>query len=557
MSSAFQKRPGGAWYLGYKDETGKQVQVRSNATSEREARKLATQAELRAEKIRLGIEEAVPINVTFAALAERYTPVASAKRSHRAIKSRLQNHLLPEFGDQFISQITSADVVTFLEKKKADLSLQSVEHLRRLLRAMFNFAISARLLKVNPVTGVAKVKIPKRDVRFLEADQIVALLGAARDRWRCFIAVAIYCGLRKGELVGLRVEDVDLKQRLLKVRHSYDGTTKSGDPRKVPIPDELLPYLKMELGRVRSTFLFSRPDGRMLSIHTDTADLIRRALCRAGIIEGFDHKCRRGGCGHVERHQDDELRKCPACNMTLWPKPVAIKFTFHNLRSTYGTHLYEATGDLRVVQKTLGHHHLDMTEKYSAVRSDRLVEQANKLRFGSSPALPRDDSGEERGPSSSGKLEEGQDVTGARDTGFEPVAFGSGGHRHRFDSFGHLSQPVVTVANGSTASLAALVLDGIPWSAFSSPALPAGMALAIVSNSGDVLLSVKAVARRLSVSTATVYRLCKTGEVPCVRLGASVRIRASDLDQLVQGEERHAGEPRDAVTAVRTNKRHH
>jgi integrase len=59
-----------------------------------------------------------------------------------------------------------------------------------------------------------------------------------------FYATLVYTGLRRGEALGLRWLDVDLKRRLITVRHSYEGCTKSGRERLVPIPKELIPILE-------------------------------------------------------------------------------------------------------------------------------------------------------------------------------------------------------------------------------------------------------------------------------------------------------------------------
>jgi len=58
--------------------------------------------------------------------------------------------------------------------------------------------------------------------RFLDPAEIVQLLGAARDPYRTLYQVAVHTGLRRGELLGLRWRDVDLRNGLLHVRRSLD-----------------------------------------------------------------------------------------------------------------------------------------------------------------------------------------------------------------------------------------------------------------------------------------------------------------------------------------------
>ena len=58
---------------------------------------------------------------------------------------------------------------------------------------------------------------------------------------------------------------------------------------------------------------------------------------RAGLVEGYLHVCRRckaKGSPHEERHDDDELRRCPheGCGHKLWPKRIPRRIRFHDLR---------------------------------------------------------------------------------------------------------------------------------------------------------------------------------------------------------------------------------
>jgi integrase len=73
------------------------------------------------------------------------------------------------------------------------------------------------------------------------------------DRWRCLFAAALYTGMRKGELLGLRKEDVDLAARLITIRRSHDrDTTKGGHADAVPIAVELAPYLEVAMAESRT-----------------------------------------------------------------------------------------------------------------------------------------------------------------------------------------------------------------------------------------------------------------------------------------------------------------
>jgi integrase len=61
-------------------------------------------------------------------------------------------------------------------------------------------------------------RVPKRKPTFLEAHEVAPVLTQIAERWQPFFATAIYTGLRKGELIGLRKRDVDVRRGLLTVR---------------------------------------------------------------------------------------------------------------------------------------------------------------------------------------------------------------------------------------------------------------------------------------------------------------------------------------------------
>src|SRR6267143_1709936 len=76
-------------------------------------------------------------------------------------------------------------------------------------------------------------------------DEVPLLLAAVPDPWRAVSATAVYTGLRKGELFGLRKTDVDLANRTITICRSYDReTTKGGHADAIPIAEALVPFLE-------------------------------------------------------------------------------------------------------------------------------------------------------------------------------------------------------------------------------------------------------------------------------------------------------------------------
>ncbi|HZZ84892.1 MAG TPA: tyrosine-type recombinase/integrase [Anaeromyxobacteraceae bacterium] len=90
-------------------------------------------------------------------------------------------------------------------------------------------------------------------------------------------------------------------------------------------------------------------------------DRLRRALGRAGIVDGYRLTCRRKGCGFKENRSAPTEERCPKCNMRLWVSTIPRPLRFYDLRHTHATLLRRAGVDLGAVQKNLGHSTPDIT----------------------------------------------------------------------------------------------------------------------------------------------------------------------------------------------------
>ena len=228
-----------------------------------------------------------------------------------------------------------------------------------------------------------------------------------------------------------------------------------------------MPFLEFAAATSVGVWLFPGEGGEMRPPTWKPEKILQPALKRAGIVDGYTHVCRRKGCGHQEEHQDAELRHCPAHGMKLWPKARVRHIRFHDLRHTYGSVLLMFGANLVSVQRLLGHSDPRITERrYSHFSPDFISAEVNRLRFGL-PALapiiptirPSGPAGEvsrsaspelgavrpplgtpvvqsarnhqRRGRNPSRKTSEVPASELARDTGFEPVAFGSGGPSRR------------------------------------------------------------------------------------------------------------------------------
>lgn len=263
------------------------------------------------------------------------------------------------FADRPLRSITRGDVVQLVNSLLKRYARSSVNAALVLLRGALHAAADAEHIAENPA---ATVRVPKRardddGWDWLREKEIRKLFRLElRPDQRAIFTVAIYAGLRAGELWGLRWCDVTLdgKRPELHVRRSYRGPTKGGRPRHVP----LLPVAVAALHLWRS----QKPGvGEALVFPADPHP------------RGKSDESRRGGGCHHSGHDAG------------WPAVVrrlklGRRMRFHDLRHTGISHWVMGTFckplSLRRAQAWAGHRSITTTERYAHF-SPEWVHEAN------------------------------------------------------------------------------------------------------------------------------------------------------------------------------------
>jgi integrase len=153
----------------------------------------------------------------------------------------INNHLVAAFGDRLLGTISRPEMQDLLEAKAEALSRSVVAHLRWHLNEIFKLAISDGLLDHNPA---AELRIPKecrpgRELRPLSEEEVVQYLGALDLRERLMARLAIFEGLRPGEILALRWGAFDGDGLFVRER-IYQGkfdTPKNGKTREGALSD--------------------------------------------------------------------------------------------------------------------------------------------------------------------------------------------------------------------------------------------------------------------------------------------------------------------------------
>ncbi len=149
-------------------------------------------------------------------------------------RGRLQRHLRPVFAGKRIADITLASVMAWIDAQRAagSLSEASIRHNLNLLSRLFSWAIERGHATINPVrqipTGRRPQQTQRHDVPWLRDDEVVRLvMNDLPEPVDVMFYLGNRSGLRTGEIVGLRMDDVDfLVDGAIRVRFSYGGPLK-------------------------------------------------------------------------------------------------------------------------------------------------------------------------------------------------------------------------------------------------------------------------------------------------------------------------------------------
>ena len=556
MASVFLR--GDRWFLRVKNAAGKWVKVSTSVNTKAEARRLAEDLERRYERQRHGLEQ-LPSDNGSATLGDLLTDWLESHSkgtpSHDWADRTIRKHLLSsDLAKLPLAAVTPEKIEALLVRKgHEELGPQSLNHLRGLISRAFGAAKRVGGWSgPNPALAVAKRRVPRRLAPdYLKADEVPKVLNWLSTRYQPLFATAIYSGLRKGELIGLKKVDVDLPNRLLTVGRSYErDTTKGGHVDVIPIAAELVPYLERALGASASELVFPAADGSMMRADIALEKVLRRAMGRAGITTGYQHSCRKRGCDHREDAPDAALRRCPVHNAKLWPKAKVRAIRFHDLRHTTASLLMMAGANPAAVQRILRHSDPRITtEVYGHLAPNYLRAEVDRLSFGATPSPHERIAEEARQVANSGQFvplvspieQAGQKNEGPgsanvqnrgpiseRRMGFEPTTLSLGSPS--------AACPAVTSLFDHGSSLRSSgpvpVQPSQRLSAITKPFVPSvspRASLRVVSSPRG-LLTIREVAERLGLSKATIYALCERGELPHTRISNSIRVSAADLD---------------------------
>ncbi|WP_250304165.1 site-specific integrase [Streptomyces sp. NBC_01387] len=223
--------------------------------------------------------------------------------------SALRLHVLPTFANVVLSEITTPQIRRWRAGLlESGVGEPTVAKAYQILRAIMNTAVDDELIQRNPcrIKGAGAAKTAERP--FLDVTEVFQLADAVPARFRVFILLAAFTGLRFGELAALQRHDIDLERRTVAVRRALAETRSDGilvkapksaaGVRTVAFPDSLTESLAAHLDAYaepgRTGLVFTGARGGQLR-RNNFRRLWLRALRTTGLGDVHFHDLRHTG----------------------------------------------------------------------------------------------------------------------------------------------------------------------------------------------------------------------------------------------------------------------
>ena len=365
---SIRKRKDGRWEgrytAGHNPETGKPIY--RNVLGK-------TQAEVK-EKLKTAIQETQSLDFSktgqytvgqwMDVWYENYAKIKVRPSSHQTYKGYIENHIKPNIGDIPLEKLTTLDLQrlykTLLANGRVDrleskgqpkgLSPKTVRNIHQILSSALKLAQEQRIILTNPAEGCALPKVEHREMKTLPVEQLQSFLREAKDSGVFELYyLELATGLRRGELLGLKWEDIDLEHGDLRVRRQIaringkvvEAPLKTKNAyRTLPLAEDTISILNEQKKKVGSSpWVFPSATGGPISPDS-VLHMLHRVLKRAGLPQ----------------------------------------VRFHDLRHTFATLALQNGVDIKTVSGMLGHFSAGFTlDTYAHVTSAAQKAAANTM----------------------------------------------------------------------------------------------------------------------------------------------------------------------------------
>lgn len=367
MRGNIRRRTKDSWtiqvYSGKDPATGKKRYVSRTVRGSKKDAETALANLIRAQETGLDLSAA---RLTVAAYLDRWLEVSKERvkpRTHLRYAQLVRLHVTPTLGATPLTKLRPLHIEELYGSLlKGGLSGTTVLQIHRVLHAALNQAIKWQLLDRNPADAVPAPRKTSPEAPSLTAEQLPSLLEAIRGMAvELPTLIALGTGMRLGEVMGLRWQDVDLDAAIARVRQTLQVTMQFDTPKSH-----------------RSTRTLSLPAFLVDALKRHRKSQNERRLMLGESWHELDLICERGD-GQPLR--PDTISK----QFRTVARAAGLNITFHGLRHTHASLMLESGVDLKVTSSRLGHSTIGITaDLYTHVASaqDRRAAEAFNTHVG-------------------------------------------------------------------------------------------------------------------------------------------------------------------------------
>lgn len=349
-------RRGRVYWITFMGLDGKQKYESTGSDLKADAELLLAQRRVDIDQGKEPVTHRRDRNHTFSQLADKYKPFITNQKGAKT-KHVFIEQFRAEFGAVKLSNLTLSAVETWQARrlsedrpavreggdKRPPVKPATVNRALACLKHMFTKALDWEMITEDVFKRIKKARMTpenNRRLRYLSFEESADLLNACDKHLKPVVTFALNTGCRRGEILGLTWDRVDLQHGFILL-----DDTKSGKRREIPINATVRAALQAIVRRLDVPFVFVNP-----------------ATDETG-------KLRNGG-----RYYDLKKSFATACR-----KAKLQDFHFHDLRHTFASQLVMNGVDITTVSKLLGHATLTMTLRYAHLAPDHLKSAVDVL----------------------------------------------------------------------------------------------------------------------------------------------------------------------------------
>lgn len=275
-----------------------------------------------------------------------------ATRRHRPrtaarVESDITNHIeATAIGARRAAALKPSELQGWVTDRAAVLSPRTVRNLAGLLRSALNSAVLDRIIPVSPFQKIALPRVERERIVPLTIEQVAAIHDTIAPRYQAMVLTQAGLGLRIGELLALRVDDVDFLRRTVRIEHQIDRDTRERVEPKTPRSRRTLPLPDMVARALAEHLRKFNPATDGLLFHTSTGRPI-----------DHDWYANKVFARAVQKVREQIVRDTAEARRTGGDPPAAMPagVTTHDLRHHFASLLLARGSGPVAVAELLGH----------------------------------------------------------------------------------------------------------------------------------------------------------------------------------------------------------